>query len=184
MFDYLKKKAIQERVNDELLYEYVLDEIENKRMARGLWAKALANANGDDNKVQSIYMKYRVQSIKDAFSILEISYNDYKKDKLFQFIKYKLFDIVEKKEKQTAIKQKEQTIIKKEQTIIKKEEIKELSSEMKLKKLVEEDGYVFLSPRIIRKNGTWDDYNVKYDNSKIVLLSGDNFIKEYTLSAP
>jgi hypothetical protein len=173
MFDYLKKKAIEKRTNDDLLYEYVLDEIENKQMVRGLWAKALAHAEGNDAKVQSIYMKYRVQSIKDAFSILEITYNEYKKDKLFQYIKDNLFNAVEEKEKEPALKQEEK--------IIKKEIIEELTPELKLKQLVEEDGYSFLSSRVVRKNGTWDDYNIVSTDSKITLLSGSNIIKEYTL---
>lgn len=90
MFDYFKKIAISNRANDELLYEYVLDEVENGVLVKGLWGKALANSNGDDANAKSIYMKYRVQSIKDIFSAREIAYNELTKPKLFQYIQDKI----------------------------------------------------------------------------------------------
>ena len=72
MFDYFKKLAISNRANDELLYEYVLNEMENGVIVKGLWGKALANSNGNEANVKSIYMKYRVQSIKDIFTARKI----------------------------------------------------------------------------------------------------------------
>lgn len=95
MFDYFKKKAIIDRSNDELLYEYVLEELESNIKIKGLWAKAYANSNGNESSIEPLYMKYRVQSIEDAFSILQISYNEYKREQLFNFIKNKLFYEVE-----------------------------------------------------------------------------------------
>jgi hypothetical protein len=32
----------------------------------GLFAKALANSSGDENKARSLYMKYRVRSVQDS----------------------------------------------------------------------------------------------------------------------
>jgi len=95
MFDYFKKKAIINRSNDELLYEYVLEELEKNIKVKGLWAKAYANSDGNEKGIEPLYMKYRVQSIKDAFSILQISYNEYQREQLFHFIKNKLFNEVE-----------------------------------------------------------------------------------------
>lgn len=90
MFDYFKKIAISHRANDELLYEYVLNEVENGILVKGLWGKALANSNGNDTNTKSVYMKYRVQSIKDIFSAREIAYNELTKPKLFQYIQDKI----------------------------------------------------------------------------------------------
>ena len=86
MFNYFKKKAIESRVNDELLYEYVIDELEKNIKVKGLWAKAYANSDGNDNKIEPLYMQYRVQAIKDMFSSLEIIYDELPKQKLFDFI--------------------------------------------------------------------------------------------------
>jgi hypothetical protein len=91
MFDYLKKIAISGRTDDELLYEFVLSEMENGVVAKGLWGKALANSGGDNANAKSIYMKYRVQSIKDIFTSQKIAYNELSKPILFQYIEDKIF---------------------------------------------------------------------------------------------
>ena len=54
MFNYFKKNAISNRANDAVLYEYVMSEIENNLKIKGLWAKAYANSNGDDNKIEPL----------------------------------------------------------------------------------------------------------------------------------
>ena len=90
MFDYFKKIAISNRADDELLYEYVLNEMESGVIVKGLWGKALANSNGNEANAKSIYMKYRVLSIKDIFTAKEIAYNELTKPKLFQYIQDKI----------------------------------------------------------------------------------------------
>jgi len=90
MFDYFKKIAISNRADDELLYEYVLNEMESGVIVKGLWGKAIANSNGIEANAKSIYMKYRVQSIKDIFTAREIAYNELTKPKLFQYIQDKI----------------------------------------------------------------------------------------------
>jgi hypothetical protein len=51
-----------------------------------------------------------------------------------------------------------------------------------IKEKIEQDGYLFLSKTIVRKNGTWDDYNVIIKENSILLVSRDNGIsvKEYS----
>ena len=93
MFDYFKKIAISNRTDDELLYEYVLNEMESGVIVKGLWGKALANSNGNEANAKSIYMKYRVQSIKDIFTAREIAYNELTKPKLFQYIQDKILPV-------------------------------------------------------------------------------------------
>jgi len=90
MFDYFKKIAISNRADDELLYEYVLNEMESGIIIKGLWGKSLANSDGNEANAKSIYMKYRVQSIKDIFTAREIAYNELSKPKLFQYIQDKI----------------------------------------------------------------------------------------------
>ena len=86
MFNYFKKKAIENRVNDELLYEYVIEELEKNIKIKGLWAKAYANSDGDANKIEPLYMQYRVQAIKDILTSIEIAYDEISRQKLFNFI--------------------------------------------------------------------------------------------------
>ncbi len=93
MFNYFKKAAISNRVNDEILFEHVLTEMETGFIAKGLWGKALANSEGNDATVKSIYMKYRVQAIKDIFTSMEIVYDELSKPKLIQYIRSKVFSI-------------------------------------------------------------------------------------------
>ncbi len=90
MFDYFKKIVISNRTNDEFLYEFVLNEMETGVIIKGLWGKALANSEGNDANAKSIYMKYRVQAIKDVFTSREIAYNELTKPKLFQYIQNKI----------------------------------------------------------------------------------------------
>ena len=93
MFDYLKKIAISNRADDELLYEFVITEMESGVLSKGLWGKALADSNGDDAKAKSIYMKHRVQSIKDVFTAKKIAYNELTKPNLFEYIQEQIFPI-------------------------------------------------------------------------------------------
>jgi hypothetical protein len=50
-------------LEEEALYKQVLDEVESGVMRKGIYAKALADGLGDEGKAQSLYIKYRVQSL-------------------------------------------------------------------------------------------------------------------------
>ena len=50
-------------IEEEALYKQVLDEVESGVMRKGIYAKALADGLGDEGKAQSLYIKYRVQSL-------------------------------------------------------------------------------------------------------------------------
>jgi len=86
MFNYFKKKAIENRINDEILYEYVIEELEKDIRFKGLWAKAYANSEGNENRVEPLYMQYRVQAIKDTLTSLNILYDELSRQSLFEFI--------------------------------------------------------------------------------------------------
>lgn len=53
------------RLDEEKLYEQVLAEVTDGHRRDGIWAKCLAEANGDISQARSAYVKARVQSIKD-----------------------------------------------------------------------------------------------------------------------
>ena len=48
---------------EEAFYKQVLDEIESGIMRKGIYAKALADSLGDKGKAESLYIRYRVQSL-------------------------------------------------------------------------------------------------------------------------
>ena len=53
------------RLQEEMLYEVVAEEIDNKGRRPGLWAKAFAMSNGDENAAEAKYILLRVQSLRD-----------------------------------------------------------------------------------------------------------------------
>ena len=53
------------RLREEMLYEVVAEEIDNKVRRSGLWAKAFAMSNGDENAAEAKYILLRVQSLRD-----------------------------------------------------------------------------------------------------------------------
>jgi len=70
LLDKLKRKIettlSESRLEEELLYKHVLEEMEAGIIRDGLFAKALANSSGDEDKARSLYMKYRVRSVQDS----------------------------------------------------------------------------------------------------------------------
>lgn len=78
--------AIEKRLEDQILYELVLDELEVGIKIKGLWGKAYANSEGDNNKVEPLYMQYRVQSIKDILTAMKIEYEGLSKEKISDYI--------------------------------------------------------------------------------------------------
>lgn len=70
--DIIRLVVINNRINEELLYTIVYDELSDNNMSRGLWLKALTETEGDTERAKYIYVKYRVQAIKDEISINKI----------------------------------------------------------------------------------------------------------------
>ncbi|APD89769.1 hypothetical protein BM524_08210 [Alteromonas mediterranea] len=71
MFSKSSTKRSAERLFEERLYEQVVTELSRGEKRQGLWAKAIADAEGIDEKAKSFYIKYRVQSLKDEWSLAE-----------------------------------------------------------------------------------------------------------------
>ena len=73
-------------------------------------------------KIEPLYMQYRVQSIKDIFSSMEILYNELSRQKLFNFISngFKNNDIIELKLSSKEILERKHSINKKEKEFMEK----------------------------------------------------------------
>jgi len=72
MFKKIKSRLAIDRLSEELLYEKVLGELQSGIKRPGIWGKALADSNGDEDVAYSLYLKYRVQSLKDESEIAGI----------------------------------------------------------------------------------------------------------------
>ena len=79
LLDKIKRKAesilADSRLEDEVMYKHAIREMNAGLIREGLYAKALANSTGDEGKAKSLYIKYRVQSIKDELN--GMSYPEY-----------------------------------------------------------------------------------------------------------
>ncbi|MBV9128601.1 MAG: hypothetical protein JO117_11005 [Verrucomicrobia bacterium] len=53
-------------MNDKVFYQQVADEIGNGQLDRGVWAKAFAEANGDETLTRARYLKARVAELQAA----------------------------------------------------------------------------------------------------------------------
>jgi hypothetical protein len=71
LFKRFKRSAAVRRLLEEKLYEKVVLELSQGVRREGLWAKAIANCNGQDEKAKALYIQYRVQSIRDEKEIVE-----------------------------------------------------------------------------------------------------------------
>jgi hypothetical protein len=62
-------KTPEDRLSEIQLYDLVAEELQNGEQVRGLWFKAIADADGDEEKAKPLYLKYRVQMIRDEIVI-------------------------------------------------------------------------------------------------------------------
>jgi hypothetical protein len=51
---------------EEEAYEIAAEEIEKGLVQKGLWAKALADANGDEKKQHALYLRYRAEQLMSS----------------------------------------------------------------------------------------------------------------------
>lgn len=69
MFDKFRLNSAKARLLEEKVYEQVVQELAQGFRRDGLWAKAMAEGNGSEERAKSIYIKLRVQSIKDEMEV-------------------------------------------------------------------------------------------------------------------
>jgi len=71
MFKRLKLNSAKSRLVEERLYEMVMDELESGNVRKGIWGKAVAKSNGNDNQAKSKYLELRVESLKDEAHVIK-----------------------------------------------------------------------------------------------------------------
>ena len=71
MFKRLKLNSAKSRLVEERLYEMVMDELDSGNIRKGIWGKALALSNGNDNQAKARYIELRVESLKDEVHVIQ-----------------------------------------------------------------------------------------------------------------
>ena len=89
IFKNFKHNSAVDRLNEERIYEIVINEIKSGKRREGIWGQALEKANGDLKKTEANYIKLRVQSLKDEFEIQRNKERDrqLKKDEIAKLTK-------------------------------------------------------------------------------------------------
>ena len=64
--------AIVGSINEDKLYEQALDELEKDTKVKAIWAKALAESDGDEKKAKAFYIKDRVKTQKAQKEIIRL----------------------------------------------------------------------------------------------------------------
>ena len=64
IFTSAKAKLAAQKLAEEHLYELAAEEIAANNIRPGLWAKAIAESDGDDAKAKARYIKLRVETMK------------------------------------------------------------------------------------------------------------------------
>ena len=72
LFDKYKQQSALNRLQEERLFAFVLEELDNGAAKPGLYAQALVAAEGDEKKAGAAYIKLRVQSLKDEYTIEQL----------------------------------------------------------------------------------------------------------------
>lgn len=71
ILDRLQKRAADIRRAEEALYAMALEEVTRNDVKPGLWAKAFAEAGGDEAKAHAGYLKLRVQQMRDELAAMD-----------------------------------------------------------------------------------------------------------------
>ena len=72
LFNKYKQQSALNRLQEEHLFAFVLEELEKGEAKPGLYAQALVTAEGDEKKAGAAYIKLRVQSLKDEYTIEQL----------------------------------------------------------------------------------------------------------------
>jgi len=81
-----KNSESSSNIDLDILYEFVLEEMQIGNPRTGLLTKAVIESDGDDDKAKSLYLQYRVESIKKDMETLEIDPRKISKEELFTLI--------------------------------------------------------------------------------------------------
>jgi hypothetical protein len=70
IFSFLRTNGYPPSPTDEILYEYVAAELSNSVIKQGLWTKALADSEWNEQKAKSFYVKMRVAQLRSELCTL------------------------------------------------------------------------------------------------------------------
>ena len=138
-------ETINSEITEDEIYEKIMIEIEEDKKVKSTWAKSLAQSDGDDKKANSLYINLRVQEIKIELENLQ---------------------------KQRALEIQLQKQIEKEEQ--KANEIKKATATIYNLEEIENYGYSFISKNTVRKNGSWDDFDLVYDETLDIYFIKNN----------
>lgn len=65
-FDYLRGRHAVKSISEEAYYEQVHAELRQGMRREGLWMKAWSDSGGDRERAEALYIKYRVDAMKEA----------------------------------------------------------------------------------------------------------------------
>ena len=78
--DLYKKSRISSRLVEEELYAEALRELEQGIRRDGLWAKAFAKSEGNEEKAKALYIELRVQAYRDELALYEMQLEEKKRE--------------------------------------------------------------------------------------------------------
>ncbi|MDD2609389.1 MAG: hypothetical protein PHX60_06780 [Giesbergeria sp.] len=64
IFSFLREHGSPPSPTDEILYEFVAGELANSMVKQGLWTKALSDAEWNESKAKSLYVKMRIAQLR------------------------------------------------------------------------------------------------------------------------
>ena len=76
ILDTIRQKGAAGRLTEEMLYAEVLREMESGIRRDGLWAKALTEAAEKRGDPKALYIKLRVQALRDELTVTQAVLND------------------------------------------------------------------------------------------------------------
>lgn len=71
MFLKTRAKLALQRREEILLYESAHAEMQAGKRVAGIWAKAIALSDGDDSRIEAIYLRERVKAMKDTMTVFQ-----------------------------------------------------------------------------------------------------------------
>ncbi len=90
------KNAVAKRMLETKLFEYVMHEINSDERKEGTWGQALTKTEGEEKKAKALYIKLRVEALKD-----EIAMNSIIEDEQLRAIQLLNIEETEKVEKES-----------------------------------------------------------------------------------
>lgn len=64
IFSFLREHGSPPSPTDEILYEFVATELSRSAVKQGLWTKALSDAEWDESRAKSLYVKMRIAQLR------------------------------------------------------------------------------------------------------------------------